>query len=141
MKRGIDFIGVSAGAMIINDQGQVLLCKRSQSASNEKECWENPGGGVEFGETLEAAMRREIKEELGIEVDIIQQFPAANHILPQENQHWVATTFLVKIKSGYTPSIKEPHKCDAIEWFDINDLPSPLSIITQIDMTHFRKES
>lgn len=95
---------------------------------------------MEFGETLEDAVKREIYEEYGVSIKIIKQFPAENHILPKEKQHWVATTFLAKIKSEQTPKILEPAKCKAIGWFSLDKLPSPLSIITQLDLTHHADE-
>ena len=61
MKAGVDFIGVSVGAMIVNDRGKLLLCKRSKTARNEQGQWEIPGGEVEFGEKLTDAIHREIK--------------------------------------------------------------------------------
>ena len=127
MKKGIDYVGVSVGAMIFNEKGELFLSKRSENAKNERGCWEIPGGGVEFGETLEKAITREMKEEYGVTLDVIEQFPAADHLIPKEKQHWIASTFLAKIKRG-TPKIKEPHKCDAIGWFPLDNLPSPLSI-------------
>lgn len=138
-KPGLDFIGVSAGAMIFNDKGEIFLSKRSKNASNEKGHWETPGGRVEFGETLEKAVKREIKEEYGVDIILVNQFPAANHIIPKENQHWIATTFLAKIKKNQTPKIMEPNKCDAIGFFKLNSLPKPLSIITKIDLKTFNK--
>lgn len=137
MKRGVDYIGVSVGALILNDDGEVLLCKRSKNASNERECWEAPGGAVEYGETLENAVKREIKEELAIDLELLEQFPAGDHIIPGDHQHWVATTFLAKIIEGI-PNIMEPEKCDEIKWFSFDALPSPLSIITQMDITHYK---
>ena len=139
MKYGVDCIGVSAGALIFDNRGNLFLSKRSQSTKNEKGCWENPGGSVDFGETLEQAVRREIKEEYGVEIEIIEQFPAADHIIIQDRQHWVATTFLAKIKRGHIPKILEPEKCDAIGWFQMNKLPKPLSLITQIDILYYKK--
>jgi mutator protein MutT len=139
MKRGIDYIGVSVGAMIINDKGEVLLCKRSQRASNERGCWEVPGGAVEFNEKLEDAIHREIKEELGVDIDLVEQFPAANHIIPSDKQHWVPTTFLTKLKKGSTPKIMEPEKCDEIRWFSLDHLPKPLSLITQYDIAYYKR--
>lgn len=68
MKPGIDFIGVSAGAMIFNNRGEIFLSKRSKNTTNEKGHWETPGGRVEFGESLENAVKREIKEEYGVDV-------------------------------------------------------------------------
>lgn len=138
MKPGVDYIGVAVGAMIFDDQGRLFLSKRSQNVRNERGCWEMPGGKVEFGERLQEAVKREIKEEFGVEIEVIEQFPAADHILPEENQHWVPTTFRVKIIKG-KPKIIEPDKCDGIGWFDLDNLPKPLSQISQIDINHYLK--
>ena len=138
MKRGVDYIGVAVGAMILNDKGEVLLCKRSKHAYNEKGCWEVPGGAVEFGEKLEDAIRREIREELGVEIELIEQFPAADHIIPSDKQHWVPTTYLARLKPGNIPKIMEPLKCDALDWFPLEHLPSPLSLITQYDVSYYK---
>lgn len=140
MKKGVDYIGVSAGALLINDNGEVFLSKRSKHAKNERGCWESPGGSVEFGETLEDAVKREIKEEYGAEIDVLEQFPAENHLIPDEHQHWVATTFLVKFKKGEKPHIREKNKCDGVGWFSLDNLPSPLSIITKLDIAHHRNK-
>jgi mutator protein MutT len=140
MIKGIDYIGVSAGAMIINDQGEIFLAQRGPKAKNERSCWENPGGGVEFSETLEGAVKREIMEEYGAEIEILKQFPAEDHLIPEERQHWVATTFLAKFKNGSIPKIMEPEKCSVIGWFKLDNLPTPLSIITKLDFKHHAKE-
>jgi 8-oxo-dGTP diphosphatase len=139
MKKGIDYIGVSAGAMILNDKGELFLSKRSQNVKNERGCWETPGGSVDFGETLENAARREILEEYGADINIVEQWPAEDHIIPADKQHWVATTFLAKFKPGQEPKIMEPEKCDAIGWFALDKLPSPLSLITQMDLERYKK--
>ena len=141
MKKGIDYIGVSAGAMVFNDKGELFLSKRSQNCKNERGHWETPGGSVEFGETLEQAVKREMLEEYGAEIEVIEQFPAADHLIPADRQHWVATTFLAQFKSGQEPKIMEPDKCDEIGWFTISRLPSPLSIITQADLKEYRRRA
>lgn len=139
MKAGIDYIGVSVGAMIANREGKILLTKRSKNAKNEKGKWEVPGGAVEFGETLVGAIKREMKEELDIEIEIIEQLPAADHIIPEDHQHWVPTTFLAKLNGRKLPRIMEPDKCDEIGWFSLSEMPSNLSIITKIDLAWYKK--
>lgn len=141
MKKGVDYIGVSAGAMVFDDKGKLFLSKRSQNCKNERGHWETPGGSVEFGETLEQAIKREMLEEYGTEIEIIEQFPAADHLIPAEGQHWVATTFLARFKPGQEPKIMEPDKCDDIGWFSLDNLPKPLSIITQADLKEYRKRT
>lgn len=139
MKLGIDYIGVSVGALIFDSKGKILLCKRSKNAKNERGCWEAPGGTVEFGETLEHAILREMKEELGVDLKLLKQLPAANHIIADEHQHWIPSAFICCIKNGKKPKIMEPHKCDEIGWFALNKLPKPLSIITKIDIDRYRE--
>lgn len=139
MKPGVDYIGVSVGALILNEKGEVLLVKRSQNARNEKGKWEAPGGAVEFWETRETAVRREIMEELGVEVEIIKVLVTTDEILPEYRQHWLPTTFLAKVKNGQTAKIVEPEKHDAIGWFAIGALPSPLSYITSLDIAEYQR--
>ena len=58
-------------AAIIESDGQVLACRRA-SHKNLAGKWEFPGGKVETGETDEAALSREIREELGADVTVEQ---------------------------------------------------------------------
>ena len=55
-----------AVGVIVNDTGQVLISKRSPDV-HQGSLWEFPGGKLEPGETLERALIRELREELGIE--------------------------------------------------------------------------
>lgn len=141
MKKGSDYIGIGVGAMIFDEQGRLLLTKRGQGAKNERGYWEVPGGGVELNETRADAAVREIKEELDVDIELIDELQTIDHIIPDDSQHWVATSFIARIKEGQTPKIMEPEKCDAIEWFSLDDLPSPLSIATTFNLDAYRKRS
>ncbi|MDQ0253339.1 8-oxo-dGTP pyrophosphatase MutT (NUDIX family) [Evansella vedderi] len=55
---------VGAHAIIVNNEGLVLLLKRTYGDLG----WSLPGGGVEVGETIHEALYRECREELGVEV-------------------------------------------------------------------------
>jgi len=55
--------------MVLNDRGKLFLSKRSQNCKNERGHWETPGGSVEFGETLEQAVKREMLEEYGTDIE------------------------------------------------------------------------
>ncbi len=122
MKKGIDYIGVGAGAVIFNDDGEVFLAKRGIECRNERRKWEFPGGCVEFGERLEDALVREIREEYGFLIVVESLIDVVNHIIPDEKQHWVSPTFLCRYVSG-TPRIMEPHKCEEIGWFRLEQVP------------------
>ena len=58
-----------AAAVIVDSRGRCLLSYRS-AAQDQGDCWEFPGGKVELGETAEQALVRELREELGIDVDV-----------------------------------------------------------------------
>ena len=56
-------------ALIHNQHGEYLLCKKPSDRGVFPGEWGLPGGGIEPGETLQQALRREVREELGLELD------------------------------------------------------------------------
>jgi mutator protein MutT len=63
-------------AVIRNEQGDVLLAKRNEPALVEAHNkWEFIGGGIDFGESPTEALKREAKEEAGIEVEVVRLLP------------------------------------------------------------------
>lgn len=71
-----DPLHVSAGILVRN--GTVLACQRRADQSHPGK-WEFPGGKREAGETLAACLRRELREELAIEVTAARQVWRAQH--------------------------------------------------------------
>ncbi len=138
MQAGKDYIGVGVGAIIRDRQGRVFLGKRGPQAKNERGTWEFPGGAVDYGETMADALRREIREEFGVEIRVGRLVDVVDHILPDEGQHWVSPTFECELVSGQ-PRIMEPGKCSAIDWFPLNALPENLSMITRQNLQHYLK--
>jgi mutator protein MutT len=122
MIKGIDYIGVGVGAVIVNTQNEVFLAKRGKDARNERYKWEFPGGSVEFGEKLEDAVVREVKEEYDFEINVEKLLDVVNHFISEEHQHWVSLTYLCRYTSGF-PRIVEPDKCEAIGWFNLDCIP------------------
>jgi len=136
MKRGVDYIGVGVGAMLVDGRGRLFLARRGPQAKNERGLWEFPGGGVEFGETLAHALQREMREEFGIEIVVGELLDVVDHILPDEGQHWVSPTFVCRIASG-APAIQEPGKCAEIGWFEPQAVPHDLTLITRCNLRHY----
>lgn len=58
---------------VIMYQSKFLIVKRSETDDFLPNCWEFPGGSVEDGETISEALKREIKEEIGL--DISNEYP------------------------------------------------------------------
>lgn len=138
MQIGKDYIGVGVGAFIINDNNELLLQKRAVPA--EKDHWCIPGGRLEMFETLEHAVIRETKEETDLNVKVIKLMGICDHIIQEENAHWVAMSYLCKIESGI-PKIMEPDKASDMKWFNLNDLPEKLTITTKKALENYKKSS
>jgi len=139
MQRGIDYIGVVVGAIIVDNQGRLFLARRGPQAKNERGLWEFPGGSVEFGERLTDALKREMREEYGVEIVVGELLDVVDHILPAEGQHWVSPTFICRIVSG-VPTIREPGKCTEIGWFAPDAVPEDkLTLITRENLCHYRQ--
>ncbi|MBK9092765.1 MAG: NUDIX domain-containing protein [Anaerolineae bacterium] len=93
---------------------------------------------MEFGERLADALRREMTEEYGVEIEVGDLLDVVDHLLPAEGQHWVSPTFICRLVSG-EPTIREPGKCAAIGWFAPDDVPANLTVVTQANLAHYRQ--
>lgn len=138
MKRGVDYIGVGVGAILVDEHGKVFMAQRGPQAKNERGLWEFPGGSVEFGETLAEALRREMLEEYGVQIEVGELLDVADHILTGEGQHWVSPSYICRIVRG-EPHIMEPGKCSQIGWFDPQNVPEALSQISRVNLEHYRQ--
>jgi 8-oxo-dGTP diphosphatase len=125
---GKDYIGVGVGALIINEQNEVLLLLRKKPP--ETDYWSIPGGSVEMFETIEDAITREIKEELNVEIKIVKLLGVTDHILKQEKTHWVAPVFLAEIIKNQKPVNAEPESHYDMRWFSIHKLPQNITLTT-----------
>jgi mutator protein MutT len=141
MKRGVDYIGVGVGAIIVNERGELFLARRGPLAKNERGLWEFPGGSVEYGERLTDALRREIREEYGMEIEVGALLDVVDHILPEEGQHWVSPTYICKPADETSePCIREPGKCTEIGWFAPDQMPGDLTVISRHNWTHYQEK-
>lgn len=90
----IQKIGVTA--FIFHDN-KVLLVRRSQNESFLPGFYEMPGGKIEFGETVEAALKREIMEETNLEIEVVKPYSTFSYTSSNETKHTIDIQFLVKI--------------------------------------------
>lgn len=110
-KKKVQIVGV--GGLILNKKGEILLTKRIEPMFpqwNKK--WGIPGGHVEFEEKPRQTLRRELKEELGIEVKTIQNNPfIASYILDLQEAiyHGIFLCYPCKIIKGRPRKKSEEH--------------------------------
>ena len=121
MKIGVDYIGVSSGAVIINSEGKYFLAKRGAGARDDHGTWEFPGGAINFNETREVAARRNIAEKYNFEIAIDSLLGIYDVIDTNKKDHWISTTYLCHYVKG-SPGIIDTDKCTDIGWFNLNEL-------------------
>ena len=112
---------VGLGVMVFRD-GKVLIGKRKNSHGAGEWAW--PGGHLEYMESLEACAKREVMEEVGIEIKNIRFLRLLN-LKVYAPKHYVDLAFIADWASG-EPRVCEPDKYESWEWRAVDDLPNPL---------------
>ena len=107
-------ISVSAGILINNDN-QILLSQRTADKSFPGQ-WEFPGGKIESSETANEALVRELKEELGIDIDNSYLFKRIEHYYDSFTAN--IEFFLVDSWSGELSG----EEGQLVRWFSVRDL-------------------
>lgn len=106
---------IEVTAAIIQNKGKILIARRPPKDKLAGK-WEFPGGKIELGETPEECLRREIKEELNIEILVRDFFADSTYKYPNRTIHLQA--YWCNWISGKI----ELHSHDLIEWVDIANL-------------------
>ncbi len=112
---------VGIGVMIFKE-GKILLGKRKSSHGDGQYAF--PGGHLEYMESFTACALREIVEECGIEVENIR-FQFVSNIKQYAPKHYCHIGLIADWKSG-EPQVLEPEKCESWNWYDLDNLPTPL---------------
>jgi 8-oxo-dGTP diphosphatase len=113
---------VGIGAVIIKE-GEIALIKRGNVPSKGK--WTIPGGLVELGENLEAAVIRETKEEVCLDVENPQLIDVVDNIdLDEQGKvkyHYIIIDYLVHVKSG---NIQAASDAEELRWVPFVEVES-----------------
>ena len=113
---------VGVGAVVL-DGDRVLLVKRGHEPLKGE--WSLPGGVVELGETLEAAIVREVREETGLEVDVGPIVDVLDRLLYDRDgrvqYHYVLVDFLCRPSGG---AVRCASDAEAAEWAPLVRLES-----------------
>lgn len=127
MQKGVDYIAIGVSYYCHDGEGNYVLSKRSINCRDEHGAWDFGGGGLDFGMTVEETLKKELKEEYCVEnfeaefLGYYDSFREQNG----QNTHWLQLLFLVKVDPKEVRN-GEPHKFDAVEWFRMDNLPSPI---------------
>jgi 8-oxo-dGTP diphosphatase len=116
---------IGVGVLLLDGSDRFLLLKRRRPP--EAGCWSIVGGKPNFLESLESCAMREAEEEVGVSIRIERLLGVTDHLLPDENQHWVSPAFLARIVDGEARNC-EPEKIGEIRWFSPRQLPENLAM-------------
>lgn len=125
----------AVAAMIFNDKGEVLLQKR-----NDVNAWCIISGHVEFGETVEAAILREIEEETSATSYIVRligiysspDFQTYNY--GDRIVQYITTYFEAKLMSAVNPGFSN-NETKELKFFNTKDLPDSFALINPYWLT------
>ena len=89
----------TVGALIVNGKGEILLVRSYKWGSR----YTVPGGHIELGEASEKAVRREVREEVGLEVEPIRLLLVQEAIYPEgyiKHEHFIFLDYLCRTSSS-----------------------------------------
>lgn len=113
---------VAIKAYILNKQGELLVVKRSDTDSILPGYWELPGGGLEDREKPTEALRREVKEETGL--DVVVQYPvhAASLLLENTQQKQALDIFFLCTNKTANQHVSISPEHSGYRWVNKNNV-------------------
>jgi nucleoside triphosphatase len=118
---------VIAVGIVQNEKGQCLICKKPVALGVFPGQWGLPGGGIEDGETIEISLRRELREEVGLEVQDIQPLFFTDGLyrkyFPDGSQQEIYMIFLVFSCKAIGEEVKLNPEFIQYAWVDPATLP------------------
>ena len=116
-------IHLRCGAIIQNDAEETLLV-HLERGSSPQEHWSVPSGLVKAGEKTEDTMQRIVREQLGVDIQILKVIGFIDDITKDQHTHFI--TFLCRIKHGQ-PQLQTKAYTES-RWFAAKSIPKDASI-------------
>lgn len=120
---------------IILEEGKILMMKRAISPC--KGYWELPGGHVDYGEKVEEAVKREIKEELGISASIKKLFGVYSNPDRDPRYHIVSVVYFLEKERG---EIQLSRESSEFKYFPLQTLPEKIGFDHRKVINDFKEE-
>lgn len=102
---------LSVKTILLNDKGEFLLLRRSAASKNNAGRWELPGGKVDPNEEFTVALARELKEETGLDMELVRPLETAKSDLPDRQ---VVYLVMLAEAASDVPALSSEH--DAFKW-------------------------
>lgn len=121
-----DHIRIRVAAVIVKES-KVLLIRHTKNGTSY---WLLPGGGVDFGEDLTVSLKRELHEELGINIEVKDIVHISDSISPEEDRHIVNIYFNCDYISGEI-TLGNEERLTSWGFFSYDEL-QPITIIPPV---------
>lgn len=114
-------IKIGVNVFVIKDE-KILFGKRIGKRGYDTWCL--PGGHLEYGESMIEGVKRELREETGLEANSVEFAHMINE--SRDDSHYIHVNFTADVAGE--PSIVESDKFAEWKWFDMENLPDPIFI-------------
>jgi 8-oxo-dGTP diphosphatase len=105
----------------IPDDKKILILKRSEKEDFLPEYWEMPGGKVEFAESPDKAVAREVKEETNLEIKAVSPYSLFSYVSGNGERHTVDIQYIAKI-IGDRNSLKISDAHSGYKWISEEEI-------------------
>lgn len=104
------------GVAVIRNDRQEILIDRRRNEGLMGGMWEFPGGKIEAGETVEACIKREVLEELGIAIEV------GKHLITIDHTYTHFHLTLIAHHCRYLAGEPQPIECQEIRWVSLQEI-------------------
>lgn len=121
------------GAIALKDD-EILLVKRAVEPSIGK--WSIPGGSVEIGETLQEAVKREVREETGLEVEVGDLAGVTDLIVRTDGAlkwHYVLINFMASVTGGALAAASDVSDCRWVRLSEIRNYDVTVTLLRRLE--------
>lgn len=115
---------IGVRVILFNNKNEILLGKRINS--HGESTYGNPGGHLEFGETFEEYIIREVLEETNLIIKGPEFLTITNDVFEKEQKHYVSIFLKAHCLNEHELQNLELHKVERWQWFALDKLPDNL---------------
>jgi ADP-ribose pyrophosphatase YjhB (NUDIX family) len=126
----------TVGALVVSPEGRLLLVRTSKWGDR----WGVPGGKVEWGETLLEAVRRELREETGLEIEDVRWAPVQEAVLHPEFHEEAHFVLINVVARSQHERVTLNDEAQAFAWVTPSEAERlDLNEPTRVLVAHFRR--
>ncbi len=128
------FYRVSVKALVIDDHGRFLLQKEGRGV------WDLPGGGLDFGEEPRVALKREVQEEVGLEVLSMNEHPSYFITVFFEDKNVAIANIIYKAEFSDIAKFTPSDECVEMKYFTVQEVLDAPEGEMIINVVNFAKQ-